>query len=68
MTEVYRDWVPSYDGPNSMIDVEQPIVHTILDSLSVGTVLDAACGTSRHAADLALDVPPIVVWHFQLSA
>ena len=51
--EVYRDWAASYDGPNTMIDIEQPIVHEILAALPVGTVLDAACGTGRHAAYLA---------------
>jgi SAM-dependent methyltransferase len=52
--EVYRDWAPSYDQPgNGMIDIEQPIVRTILDGLPVGTALDAACGTGRHAAYLA---------------
>jgi ubiquinone/menaquinone biosynthesis C-methylase UbiE len=53
MAEVYRDWAPSYDGPNSMIDIEEPIVHAIFPSLPIGTVLDAACGTGRHAAYLA---------------
>lgn len=53
MAEVYRDWAPSYDGPNTMIDIEQPIVQEILASLPVGTALDAACGTGRHAAYLA---------------
>ena len=51
--EVYRDWAPTYDDPNSMIDVEEPIVREILASLPVGIALDAACGTGRHAAYLA---------------
>ena len=50
--DVYRDWAPTYDSPNSMIDLEQPIVRDILSSLPVGTALDAACGTGRHAAYL----------------
>jgi SAM-dependent methyltransferase len=51
--EVYASWAPHYDGPNTMIDVEQPIVRGVLDGLPVGTALDAACGTGRHTAYLA---------------
>ena len=53
MAEVYRDWAASYDEPNSMIDVEQPVVRAILASLPTGTALDAACGTARHGTYLA---------------
>lgn len=51
--DVYGGWAENYDGPNSMIDLEQPLVREILASLPVGTALDAACGTGRHAAYLA---------------
>lgn len=51
--EVYRDWAPVYDEPNSMITYEEPLVHAIVDGLPVGTALDAACGTGRHAVHLA---------------
>lgn len=52
--EVYREWAPDYDAPgNGMIDLEQPIVRGILDGLPVGTALDAACGSGRHAVYLA---------------
>ncbi|HEU5356826.1 MAG TPA: methyltransferase domain-containing protein [Actinocrinis sp.] len=51
--QVYNAWAASYDEPNTMIDLEQPLVHEILDALPVGTALDAACGTGRHAAHLA---------------
>ncbi|MDN3359545.1 class I SAM-dependent methyltransferase [Actinomadura sp. DC4] len=51
--EVYRSWAPHYDADgNQLIDIEQPIVWRILDGLPVGTALDAACGTGRHAARL----------------
>ncbi|MPY59144.1 class I SAM-dependent methyltransferase [Streptomyces spongiae] len=51
--DVYQEWAPHYDAPgNDMIDVEQPVVRRILDSLPTGTVLDAACGTGRHTAYL----------------
>jgi ubiquinone/menaquinone biosynthesis C-methylase UbiE len=51
-SEVYRDWALTYDSPNSMIELEQPIVRGILASLPIGAALDAACGTGRHAAYL----------------
>jgi ubiquinone/menaquinone biosynthesis C-methylase UbiE len=51
--EVYRGWAASYDGPNTMIELEQPLMHELLAELPVGTALDAACGTGRHAAYLA---------------
>ncbi|MGH8876891.1 MAG: class I SAM-dependent methyltransferase [Stackebrandtia sp.] len=50
----YDDWAGFYDQPgNMLIDLEEPIVHDILDGLKPGTALDAACGTGRHAAYLA---------------
>jgi ubiquinone/menaquinone biosynthesis C-methylase UbiE len=52
--EGYDLWAPSYDEPgNQLLDIEQPIVREILDTLPVGVALDAACGTGRHAAYLA---------------
>jgi ubiquinone/menaquinone biosynthesis C-methylase UbiE len=52
--EGYDRWAPSYDEPgNQLLDIEQPIVREILDSLPVGVALDAACGTGRHTAYLA---------------
>ena len=51
--EVYRDWAPVYDEPNSMITHEEPFVHAIVDGLPIGTALDAACGTGRHAVHLS---------------
>ena len=51
--EVYREWAPVYDEPNSMIEYEEPFLHPILDRLPIGDALDAACGTGRHAAHLA---------------
>lgn len=50
----YACWAESYDDPgNDVIAVEQPVVRALLDALPPGTVLDAACGTGRHAAYLA---------------
>jgi SAM-dependent methyltransferase len=52
--EGYRNWAATYDlQANQLIDQEQPIVRGILDRLPLGTALDAACGTGRHAAYLA---------------
>jgi ubiquinone/menaquinone biosynthesis C-methylase UbiE len=50
----YDRWAPSYDEPgNQLLDIEQPIVREILDTLPAGVALDAACGTGRHTAYLA---------------
>jgi SAM-dependent methyltransferase len=52
--EGYARWAPFYDEPgNMLLDIEQPVVREILDSLPVGVALDAACGTGRHTAYLA---------------
>ena len=52
--EGYDRWAPFYDEPgNQLLDIEQPVVRKILDSLPVGVALDAACGTGRHTAHLA---------------
>jgi ubiquinone/menaquinone biosynthesis C-methylase UbiE len=53
-SEGYSRWATSYDEPgNQLLDLEQPIVREILDSLPPGVALDAACGTGRHTAYLA---------------
>jgi len=52
--EGYDRSAPFYDEPgNQLLDIEQPVVREILDSLSSGVALDAACGTGRHTAYLA---------------
>ncbi|MBA2630208.1 MAG: class I SAM-dependent methyltransferase [Thermoleophilaceae bacterium] len=52
--EGYDRWAPFYDEPgNQLLDIEQPIMREILDSLPVGVALDAACGTGRHTEYLA---------------
>jgi ubiquinone/menaquinone biosynthesis C-methylase UbiE len=50
--EGYAEWAPTYDGPNPMIETELSLLHSLLaPSLHPGAVvLDAACGTGRHAA------------------
>jgi SAM-dependent methyltransferase len=50
----YDGWAPTYDDPgNGIFEIEEPIVHPILDRLPVGVAVDAACGTGRHTARLA---------------
>lgn len=52
--EGYAGWAGSYDEPgNDTIALEEPIVRGLLEELPSGRVLDAACGTGRHAAHLA---------------
>jgi len=49
--EGYAGWAGSYDEPgNDTIALEEPVVRGLLDELPSGRVLDAACGTGRHAA------------------
>lgn len=50
----YDGWAPHYDNPdNGIFVIEEGYVRPILDSLPIGTVIDAACGTGRHATYLA---------------
>ena len=52
--EGYQTWAESYDeGPNQLIDLEQPVVRDILDGVPVGMAVDVACGTGRHARYLS---------------
>jgi SAM-dependent methyltransferase len=49
----YARWSETYDGEgNPLIEVEQPVVWSILDRVEPGTALDAACGTGRHTRRL----------------
>ncbi|MFJ9411052.1 class I SAM-dependent methyltransferase [Streptomyces sp. NPDC101393] len=49
----YASWSAVYDSlPSSYIEVEEPVVHGLLDKGPVGTALDAACGTGRQTAAL----------------
>ena len=52
--EGYRVWSQTYDEPgNAAFDIDEPVVHKIVDSLPPGVVVDAACGTGRYAQSLA---------------
>jgi SAM-dependent methyltransferase len=49
----YERWSQTYDNPgNPLVEVEQPVMWTILETLEPGTALDAACGSGRHARRL----------------
>jgi SAM-dependent methyltransferase len=49
----YSAWAESYDDPgNDTVALEEPVVRRLLDELPPGPVLDAACGTGRHATYL----------------
>jgi SAM-dependent methyltransferase len=49
----YREWSHTYDEPgNQIIALEQPVVWSLVESLTPGQALDAACGTGRHAGRL----------------
>src|SRR5207302_10460978 len=49
----YRLWAETYDAlPNPLVDLEEPVVRSMVDRLAPGTTVDAASGTGRHAAHL----------------
>jgi ubiquinone/menaquinone biosynthesis C-methylase UbiE len=50
----YARWAANYDAmPNALIRLEEPVVRALTDAWPTGVVLDAACGTGRHARHLA---------------
>jgi SAM-dependent methyltransferase len=50
----YRSWAATYDEPgNGLFDIDEPVMHEIIDALPPGDALDAACGTGRYAEYLA---------------
>jgi SAM-dependent methyltransferase len=49
----YARWSQTYDNPgNPLIQLEEPVVWSILETVPPGAALDAACGTGRHARRL----------------
>jgi len=57
----YAQWAEDYDEPgNDTIAAEEPVVRELLDELPAGSVLDAACGTGRHAAYLCGRGRPVI--------
>ena len=49
----YRVWSQSYDQPLRLFPIESPAVRRLVDGLSPGVILDAACGSGRHSEYLA---------------
>ena len=50
----YTAWAPTYDTINNvLIQAEEKLVASATRDLPIGTALDAACGTGRHAEWLA---------------
>src|SRR5919109_4829193 len=49
----YKLWAETYDAlSNPLLDLEEPVVRSMIDRLPPGVTIDAACGTGRHAAYL----------------
>jgi SAM-dependent methyltransferase len=53
LAEGYARWSETYDRPLRLFPVEAPTVQALLQPVPAGRVLDAACGTGRHALWLA---------------
>lgn len=49
----YDRWAPSYDAGNPLTALEGPVLKRLLGPVTGLRVLDAGCGTGRHAVDLA---------------
>ncbi len=48
-----RLWAETYDAlPNPLLDLEEPVVRSMIDRIAPGIAVEAACGTGRHAAYL----------------
>lgn len=46
----YQAWATTYDSvPNLLIEVEEPVVKSLLREFSPGDALDAGCGTGRYS-------------------
>ena len=50
----YARWSQTYDNPgNPLVQLEQPVVWSILEAISPGVALDAACGTGQATPDVS---------------
>lgn len=46
----YQSWAITYDNsPNLLIEIEEPVVKSLLQKFSRGQALDAGCGTGRYS-------------------
>jgi len=49
----YRLWAETYDDTsNPLVELEEPVVRSMIDQIAPGVAVDAACGTGRHAVYL----------------
>lgn len=49
----YDRWAPVYDGGNPLTRLEEPVLKRLLGPVTGLRLLDAGCGTGRHAVELA---------------
>ncbi len=72
----YRQWSNTYDEPgNPIVALEQPIVWSLLEGMTPGRALDAACGTGRHTGRLVelghralgVDLTPEMLEHARIN-
>lgn len=52
-TPGYEEWSATYDGPNPVMLLEDPVLEPLLASVPVGVAADVGCGTGRIALKLA---------------
>lgn len=68
----YKAWAATYDSiPNLLIEVEEPVVKSLLRKFPPGRALDAGCGTGRYSKFLhslghevtGVDLSPAMLHH-----
>jgi ubiquinone/menaquinone biosynthesis C-methylase UbiE len=53
LARAYAAWSETYDGPNPLIQAEEPVVLSFVRDIPPGRALDVACGTGRLTGLLA---------------
>jgi SAM-dependent methyltransferase len=53
LVEAYAAWSETYDGPNPLIQAEEPVMRGYMADIAPGRALDVGCGTGRLARLLA---------------
>src|SRR5262249_10120984 len=48
----YAAWACSYETPNPLIQIEEPLIKALIPEGAGKQSLDAACGTGRHCLHL----------------
>src|SRR5229473_4120959 len=58
----YRLWAETYDGfPNPLVDLEEPVIRSMIDRLPTGVAVDAASGSLPRGPRL-LGLPFALAW------